>query len=141
MPGAWPAGTIVISDAKRELFLSLGGGKAIEYPVAVPKWDKKWFGETRIVGKYVRPDWSPPASVKVDHPELPEVIPGGSPHNPMGARAMMLAKSEIAIHGTNAWMRKSVGTAASYGCIRMRNEDVTDLFARVSVGTPVVMVR
>ena len=75
-----------------------------------------------------------------DHPELPDVIPGGSPHNPMGARAITLDRDEVAIHGTTRAMRASVGTAASYGCIRMLNEDVIDLFDRVSVGAPVVMI-
>ena len=97
---------------------------------------------TRTVdGKYVEPAWSPPESVKRDHPELPDVIPGGSPHNPMGARAITLDRDEVAIHGTTCAMRASVGTAASYGCIRMFNEDVIDLYDRVSVGAPVVMIR
>ena len=82
-----------------------------------------------------------PNSVKRDHPELPDVIPGGSPHNPMGARAITLDRDEVAIHGTTSTMRASVGTAASYGCIRMFNEDVIDLYDRVSVGAPVVMTR
>ena len=81
------------------------------------------------------------AVVKRDHPELPDLIPGGSPHNPMGARAITLDRDEVAIHGTTAAMRPSVGTAASYGCIRMYNEDVIDLYDRVSVGAPVVMIR
>ena len=89
-------------------------------------------------GKFVNPAWSPPASVKRDHPELPDVIPGGSPRNPMGVRALTLDRDEIAIHGTNR--PESIGTAASYGCIRMRNADVLDLFARVVVGTPVTML-
>ena len=73
-------------------------------------------------------------------PELSSVIPGGSPRNPMGAAAITLSLSEVAIHGTTARMRRSVGTAASYGCIRMYNEDVIDLFHRVQVGTPVVSI-
>ena len=70
---------------------------------------------------------------------MPALIPGGSSHNPMGARALTLDRDEIAIHGTTRAMRASVGTAASYGCIRMLNEDVIDLFEHVQVGTPVVM--
>ena len=78
--------------------------------------------------------------VSRDHPELPAIIKGGSPSNPMGVAALTLDRAEIAIHGTSNKMRRSIGTAASYGCIRMLNEDVTDLYQRVSVGTPVVMV-
>lgn len=140
-PFPYPAGTIVISKHQRRLYLQLGDGEALRYPVAVGMPGKAWLGWTSVVGKYVEPAWSPPADVKRDHPGLPNVIPGGSPHNPMGLRAMTLARPEIAIHGTTLAMRKSVGTAASYGCIRMYNEDIVDLFNRVVVGTPVVAVR
>jgi lipoprotein-anchoring transpeptidase ErfK/SrfK len=134
-------GTIVISQHKRELFLVVGPSTAIAYPVAVAKSGKEWLGAAHVDGKYVEPAWSPPDSVKVDHPEIPEVIAGGAANNPMGARALTLDRDEIAIHGTSRSMRASIGHAASYGCIRMLNEDVIDLFARVRVGTPVVMTR
>ena len=133
-------GTIVISQHQRKLFFVVEPGEAIAYPVAVAKRGKEWSGYARVEGKYVEPAWSPPDSVKRDHPELPEVIPGGSPHNPMGARAITLDRDEVAIHGTTRKMRGSVGTAASYGCIRMFNEDVIDLYDRVSVGAEVVMI-
>jgi lipoprotein-anchoring transpeptidase ErfK/SrfK len=137
----YEVGTIVISQSARKLFLVTGPQSAIAYPVAVAKHGKEWSGYAKVDGKYVDPAWSPPESVKRDHPELPDVIPGGSPHNPMGARAITLDRDEVAIHGTTMAMRASVGTAASYGCIRMLNEDVIDLFDRVSVGAPVVMIR
>jgi lipoprotein-anchoring transpeptidase ErfK/SrfK len=140
-PSPYGVGTIVISQSARKLFLVTGPQSAIAYPVAVAKHGKEWSGYAKVDGKYVAPAWSPPDSVKRDHPELPDVIPGGSPHNPMGARAITLDRDEVAIHGTTMKMRASVGTAASYGCIRMLNEDVIDLFDRVSVGTPVVMTR
>ena len=89
----------------------------------------------------MQPAWSPPAEVKRDNPRLPNVIAGGAPNNPMGARALTLDRSEIAIHGTTPSMRASIGSAASYGCIRMYNEDVIDLYNRVSVGTRVLAVR
>jgi len=135
------AGTIVNSQSARKLFLITGPQTAIAYPVAVAKRGKEWSGFAKVDGKYVAPAWSPPDSVKRDHPELPDVIAGGSPHNPMGARAITLDRDEVAIHGTTIAMRASVGTAASYGCIRMYNEDVIDLFDRVSIGAPVVMTR
>ncbi len=132
-------GTIVISARQRKLFLVVGQGVAISYPVAVPKAGKEWSGYAAIEGKYVNPDWVPPAVVKHDHPELPGFIRGGSPHNPMGARALTLDRFQVAIHGTTNKMRSSIGTAASYGCIRMLNEDVADLYNRVGVGSPVIM--
>jgi lipoprotein-anchoring transpeptidase ErfK/SrfK len=140
-PSPYEAGTIVISQSARKLYLVTGPESAIAYPVAVAKRGKEWSGYARVDGKYVAPAWSPPDSVKRDHPELPDVIPGGSPHNPMGARAITLDRDEVAIHGTTMAMRASVGTAASYGCIRMLNEDVIDLYDRVSVGAPVIMTR
>jgi lipoprotein-anchoring transpeptidase ErfK/SrfK len=84
-------------------------------------------------------DWSPPPEVKRDKPRLPNFIRGGSPSNPMGAAALTLGGGEYAIHGTNR--PGSIGGFVSYGCIRMHNHDVIDLFGRVSVGTPVVVVR
>jgi lipoprotein-anchoring transpeptidase ErfK/SrfK len=140
-PTDYPAGAVLISQSAKRLYLILDAETAIAYPVAVARRGKEWSGPARIAGKYVEPAWSPPESVKRDHPELPEVIPGGSPANPMGARAIMLDRDEIAIHGTTRAMRASIGTAASYGCIRMLNEDVVDLFDRISVGAPVMMMR
>jgi lipoprotein-anchoring transpeptidase ErfK/SrfK len=136
-----PAGTIVINASERKLYFVLGAETAIRYPIAVPKSGKEWSGSATVNGKFVNPDWVPPPCVKADHPELPDFIPGGSPNNPMGARAITLDRFEVAIHGTTKNMRRTIGTAASYGCIRMLNEDVIDLFNRVRVGTPVMMIR
>ena len=137
-PGVSP-GTIVIRTAERSLYLVGQGGAAIRYPVAVGKPGKQWFGWSEIDGKYVQPAWSPPAEVKRDNPRLPSVIAGGSPSNPMGPRALTLSGGEYAIHGTNR--PSSIGSYASYGCIRMYNQDIVDLFERVGVGTRVVVVR
>ena len=137
---AYPAGTIVIRAREKRLYYTLGDGTAISYPVAVAKHGKEWAGNATVNGKYLNPDWAPPPVVRRDHPELPSLIRGGSPRNPMGVAALTLDRDEIAIHGTTSKMRASVGTSASYGCIRMLNEDVRDLYSRVSVGTPVVMV-
>ena len=138
-PSPYSAGSIVISQSARKLYLIVDANTAIAYPVAVAKRGKEWSGFARVDGKYVNPAWSPPDSVKRDHPEIPDVIPGGSPHNPMGVRAITLDRNEVAIHGTTVAMRPSVGTAASYGCIRMYNEDVLDLYDRVSIGASVYM--
>jgi len=131
-------GTIVIKTAERRLYYVRGDGTALRYRVAVGKPGKQWFGEAQIDGKYVRPAWSPPAEVKRDNPRLPDVIRGGAPNNPMGARALTLNLDEYAIHGTNR--PGSIGTYASYGCIRMLNEDIVDLYEQVDVGTRVVVV-
>jgi lipoprotein-anchoring transpeptidase ErfK/SrfK len=92
-----------------------------------------------ITGKHLKPAWSPPAEVKRDRPSLPKVIAGGSPRNPMGAAALTLSGGEYAIHGTNA--PGSIGGFVSYGCIRMFNSDILDLYGRVGFGTTVVVTR
>src|SRR3954451_973696 len=132
-------GTILIRTSERRLYLVLGNGTAVRYPVAVGRPGKQWFGQRAIDGKYVHPAWSPPAEVKRDNPRLPNVIAGGSPHKPMGVAALPLSAGEYAIHGTNR--PDSIGTYASYGCIRMYNQDISDLFGRVSVGTSVIVSR
>ncbi len=132
-------GSIVVSEHERKLYLIVAQNDAIVYKVAVPKAGKEWSGVVQVNAKYVAPDWTPPEDVKHDHPELPELIPGGAPNNPMGARAMTLSEGQVAIHGATQKMRKSIGSAASYGCIRMLNEDIVDLYDRVAVGATVVM--
>ncbi|VIO65524.1 putative L,D-transpeptidase YbiS [Bradyrhizobium ivorense] len=132
-------GTIVVRTNERRLYLILDSGHAMRYPVGVGKAGKQWAGTTKIDGKYTNPAWSPPAEVRRDKPNMPDVIPGGSPRNPMGVAAMTLAGGEYAIHGTN--VPGSVGGFVSYGCIRMLNSDITDLYQRVSVGATVVVTR
>jgi lipoprotein-anchoring transpeptidase ErfK/SrfK len=132
-------GTIVVKTHERRLYLVVDAGHAIRYPVGVGKAGKQWAGASRIDGKYLSPAWSPPADVKRDKPSLPDVIPGGSPRNPMGVAAMTLSGGEYAIHGTN--VPNSIGGFVSYGCIRMYNADISDLFGRVSVGTSVIVTQ
>jgi lipoprotein-anchoring transpeptidase ErfK/SrfK len=132
-------GTIVIKTRERRLYYVVGNGKAVRYPVGVGRLDKQWFGQSAVSGKYIRPAWSPPEEVLRDNPRLPYVIPSGAPNNPMGAAALTLAGGEYAIHGTNR--PGTVGGFVSYGCIRMLNSDILDLFDRVAVGTAVVVER
>ncbi|MDP3899066.1 MAG: L,D-transpeptidase, partial [Mesorhizobium sp.] len=129
-------GTIVVRTAERRLYLLLGDGEALRYTVGVGRANRQWTGRSLISGKYIRPNWAPPADIKRDRPGVPDLIAGGSPRNPMGAAVMTLSGGEYAIHGTNA--PKSVGGFVSYGCIRMLNEDITDLYRRVGVGTLVL---
>ena len=132
-------GTILVKTSERRLYLILDDDHAMRYPVGVGRAGKQWAGTTKIDGKYRNPAWSPPDEVKRDKPQLPDVIPGGSPRNPRGVAAMTLAGGQYAIHGTN--VPGSVGGFVSYGCIRMLNGDITDLYQRVGVGTTVVVTR
>lgn len=135
-----PVGAIVIKEDERALYFKVDENSALRYPVAVPKESMRWHGAASVIAKDLSPGWSPPAVVKRAVKGIPDFIPGGSPKNPMGAAAISLDRTEIAIHGTTTGMRNSIGTAASFGCIRMLNEDVLDLFERVQVGTYVYMM-
>src|SRR5215468_3172112 len=130
-------GTIVIHTNERRLYYYLTGGKALRYPVGVGRAGKQWSGTAFVNGKYLNPAWAPPEDIRRDKPDLPAVIPGGSPHNPMGVAALTLSGGEYAIHGTNR--PESIGGFVSYGCIRMYNEDIADLFNLVGYHTPVVV--
>jgi lipoprotein-anchoring transpeptidase ErfK/SrfK len=134
---SYSPGTILVRTGERRLYYFTGNGRAIRYQVGVGRAGKQWSGASHIEGKYIRPNWSPPDVVRHDHPGLPKVIGGGSPRNPMGVAALSLAGGEYAIHGTN--QPDSIGHFVSYGCIRMYNEDIRDLYNRVRVGTRVVV--
>jgi lipoprotein-anchoring transpeptidase ErfK/SrfK len=137
--GGYAAGTVVVRTNERALYYVLGNGRAVRYPVGVGRAGKQWSGTAIISGKYLRPAWTPPAEVRHDKPNLPNVIPGGAGNNPMGAAALTLSAGEYAIHGTNN--PGSIGGFVSYGCIRMYNADVLDLYGRVGFGTPVIVTR
>ena len=138
--GSAPPGTIVVRTNERKLYLVMRDGRAMRYTVGVGRAGRQWAGRSSISGKYVQPAWAPPPDIRRDNPKLPSVIPGGSPKNPMGVAALTLSGGgDYAIHGTNA--PGSIGGFVSYGCIRMHNHDITDLYDRVSVGTPVIVTR
>ncbi|RST83496.1 L,D-transpeptidase [Aquibium carbonis] len=132
-------GTIVVRTGERRLYLVLGDGRALRYVVGVGRAETQWSGSSRIAGKFIRPHWAPPAEIRRDNPRLPAVIASGSPSNPMGAAALTLSGGSYAIHGTNK--PASIGGFVSYGCIRMHDADILDLYDRVSVGTRVVVTR
>ncbi len=133
-------GTVVVRTAERKLYFVIRPGEAIRYTVAVGKSGKQWYGVKHVEEMQVEPAWAPPRSVKRDNPWIPDLIASGAPNNPMGARAIGLGPGgEYAIHGTN--LPGSVGMAASYGCFRMHNSDVIDLYARVRIGTRVIVLR
>ncbi|PDT01870.1 hypothetical protein CO666_23580 [Rhizobium chutanense] len=134
-------GTIVIDTNNRFLYLVMAGGKARRYGVGVGKPGFEWAGVHKITRKTEWPDWTPPAEMisreAAKGHYLPARMDGGA-ENPLGARAMYLGSTLYRIHGTNApW---SIGSAVSSGCIRLRNEDVVDLYDRVSVGTRVIVM-
>jgi lipoprotein-anchoring transpeptidase ErfK/SrfK len=130
-------GTIVIDTPHTYLYLVLGGGKAMRYGIGVGREGFTWSGTQTISRKQEWPDWVPPPEMLHRQPYLPRFMAGG-PGNPLGARAMYLGNTIYRIHGTNA--PETIGRQVSSGCIRMVNEDVTDLYGRVNVGTKVVVL-
>jgi lipoprotein-anchoring transpeptidase ErfK/SrfK len=130
-------GTVVIDTPNTYLYLVLGNGRALRYGIGVGREGFTWAG-TKIVEKKAEwPDWHPPQEMIERQPYLPRFVAGG-PGNPLGARAMYLAGSVYRIHGTNA--PDTIGKRVSSGCIRLTNEDVSDLYGRVSVGAKVVVL-
>ncbi len=136
---ALAVGTIVVRTSERRLYLVVGKGKALRYAVGVGRDGRQWTGNAVIEGKFIQPNWAPPAAILADRPGLPSVIAGGAANNPMGAAALTLSGGTYAIHGTND--PDSIGGFVSYGCIRMLNSDIVDLYSRVRVGTRVLVRR
>jgi lipoprotein-anchoring transpeptidase ErfK/SrfK len=135
--GTEKSGTIIIDTPRRFLFLVQDGGHAVRYGIGVGRPGFTWAGVKQISAKREWPDWTPPDDMLRRRPDLPRHMAGGV-ENPLGARALYLGSSLYRIHGSNEpW---TIGTAVSSGCIRMRNEDVIDLYGRVNVGTKVVVI-
>lgn len=135
--GKEAAGTIIIDTSSKFLYLVQGGGTALRYGVGVGKPGFLWAGVKTVSAKKEWPAWTPPAEMLKRRPDLPRHMEGG-PQNPLGARAMYLGLSLYRIHGSNEpW---TIGTNVSSGCIRMRNQDVIDLYDRVRIGVRVVVI-
>jgi lipoprotein-anchoring transpeptidase ErfK/SrfK len=134
--GPEAAGTIIVDTPNTYLYFVLGGGRAIRYGIGVGRQGFTWSGVQSISKKSEWPDWHPPAEMLARQPYLPRFMAGG-PGNPLGARAMYLGGTIYRIHGTNN--PSTIGGRVSSGCIRMTNEDVTDLYSRVSIGTRVIV--
>lgn len=132
-----PAGTIIVDTPNTYLYYVLGNGRAVRYGIGVGREGFTWSGTQSVTRKSEWPDWTPPAEMIARQPYLPRFMAGG-PGNPMGARAMYLGNSMYRIHGTN--QPSSIGQKVSSGCIRMLNEDVADLYSRVTIGTKVVVL-
>ncbi len=133
----YPAKQIIVSFGDRQLYYIYAKGRALAYPIAVPRQQSRWAGVTFVSQKRINPPWTPTPEMRKENPQLPAFVPGGHPLNPLGYRAMYLGSSLYRIHGTDApW---TIGTAVSKGCIRMYNEDVEELYKRISVGTKVTV--
>jgi len=136
--GTYAPGTIVISTSERRLYLVQSNGTALKYGIGVGRDGFSWSGVKNITRKAEWPGWTPPPQMRQRVPGLPAYMPGGV-ENPLGARAMYLGSTLYRIHGSNE--PNTIGTAVSSGCFRMTNDDVTDLYSRVDVGTKVVVLR
>jgi lipoprotein-anchoring transpeptidase ErfK/SrfK len=137
-------GTIIVKTRERTLYQVMPDGKAKRYLVAVGKEGFAWSGVARIGLKRKNPSWTPPAEMIKRTPKYAkwkDGMPGGIPENPLGARALYLfnkgGDTMYRIHGTNA--PSSIGMAASSGCIRMLNREVTELFDNTPLGTKVIV--
>lgn len=134
-------GTIVVNTIERRLYLVMEGNKARRYGIGVGKPGFEWSGTHKVSRKAEWPDWRPPKEMIAREAKKGRKLPAfmaGGPNNPLGARALYLGSTIYRIHGTNqAW---SIGKAVSSGCIRMRNEDVSDLYERVPVGASVRVI-
>jgi lipoprotein-anchoring transpeptidase ErfK/SrfK len=131
------AGDIIVDTRKNRLYFVLGNGQAVMYRVATAKRGFEWKGSHEVSAKAKWPNWRPPQSMRKRRPDLPAFMAGG-PDNPLGARALYLGSSIYRIHGTNE--PSSIGKAASSGCIRMLNEDVTELYRHVRIGARVTVL-
>ena len=130
-------GTVIIDTPNTYLYYVLGGGQAIRYGIGVGRDGFTWSGVQTVTRKAEWPDWTPPPEMIARQPYLPRHMAGG-PGNPLGARAMYLGDTVYRIHGTNA--PETIGTHVSSGCIRLTNQDVSDLYSRVNVGTRVIVL-
>ena len=131
------AGTVIVDTPHTYLYYVLGNGKAIRYGIGVGREGFTWSGTETVTRKAEWPDWTPPPEMVQRQPYLPRFMAGG-PQNPLGARAMYLGGTIYRIHGTNA--PETIGGQVSSGCIRLTNEDVQDLYSRVTLGTRVVVL-
>ena len=135
-PYDYAPGTVVINTAERRLYLVQGGGLALRYGIGVGRDGFRWSGVHHISAKKEWPGWTPPREMRRRRPDLPGHMEGGI-ENPLGARALYLGSTLYRIHGSNE--PETIGQAVSSGCFRMTNEDVVDLYNRVSIGTRVVV--
>ena len=127
---------IIVSFGDRRLYYIFRRGRAVSYPIAIPRAQDRWQGALRVSMKRVNPPWTPTQEMLRENPTLPKSVAGGDPRNPLGVRALYLGNTLYRIHGTDApW---TIGANVSKGCIRMHNAHVIELYDNVTVGTKVV---
>ena len=136
-PTRYAPGTVVINTGERRLYLVLPNGQALRYGIGVGRDGFRWGGVHRISAKKEWPEWTPPSQMLARRPDLPRHMRGGI-ENPLGARALYLGSTLYRIHGSNE--PETIGQAVSSGCFRMTNEDVVDLYSRVSIGATVIVM-
>lgn len=136
--GELPVGSIIIKTAERKLLFVRGENDVVTYTIAVGRQGRKWTGTTSISRMVLNPAWAPPPNIRKDNPRLPALVKAG-PNNPLGVAVLVLGDGTYGIHGTNR--PETIGTFASYGCFRMYNKDILDLFSKVSIGTAVTVVQ
>ena len=128
-------GEVIVSFGDRRLYHVVARGRAMSYPIAVPREQSRWSGTLRVSQKRVNPSWTPTPSMRRENPKLPGTVAGGDPRNPLGVRALYLGSTMYRIHGTDApW---TIGQNVSKGCVRMHNSHVVELYDRVRVGAKV----
>ena len=132
---AHEAGEVIVSFGDRRLYHVTSRGRAMSYPIAVPRAESRWDGTLRVTQKRVDPPWTPTAEMRRENPSLPATVAGGDPRNPMGARALYLGSTLYRIHGTDA--PSTIGQNVSRGCVRMHNAHVIELYERIPVGAKV----
>jgi len=130
-------GTIIVSFGDRRLYHVRKRGRAMSYPIAVPRPEARWGGTLRVSQKRVNPGWTPTARMRRENPSLPAHVPGGHPRNPLGSRALYLGSTLYRIHGTDA--PQLIGRQVSSGCIRMHDSHVQELYNRTRIGTRVIV--
>lgn len=128
---------IIVSFGDRRLYFVREKGKAVSYPIAIPRPKSRWAGIERVSMKRVNPPWTPTPSMRLENPQLPSFVPGGHPRNPLGVRALYLGNTAYRIHGTDA--PSTIGSNVSKGCIRMFNEHIIELYNQIPVGTKVTV--
>jgi lipoprotein-anchoring transpeptidase ErfK/SrfK len=136
-PTQYAVGEIIVSFSDRRLYHVVSKGRAMSYPIAVPRSQSRWQGVLRVSQKRVNPPWTPTPSMRRENPKLPAFVEGGDPRNPLGVRALYLGSTLYRIHGTDA--PSSIGRDVSKGCIRMHNAHVVELYERTNVGAKVTV--
>jgi lipoprotein-anchoring transpeptidase ErfK/SrfK len=135
-PSEYAVGKIIIKTTERKLLFIRGDNYIVTYSIAVGRQGRKWTGSTSISRKVLNPVWAPPPIIRRENPALPTFVKAG-PDNPLGVAVLVLGDGTYGIHGTNK--PETIGTNASYGCFRMYNEDILDLFSKVTIGTTVTV--